>query len=67
MQISIEPQDLGAVMAALRIRIVYLQSFKKDLDLKGEKAASESVMRDIASLTFVIDSIEEAKIGRWDQ
>lgn len=57
--ITIEDQDKGAVLAALRIRIIQLQAFRKELETKGERIAADSVMRDIESLTIVLDDLNK--------
>lgn len=57
--ISIPDDCIGAVQAALKIRIVYLQSYREETIKVGYPRAAEAIMRDIANLTMISDRIQE--------
>lgn len=56
--IRIDEQDTGAIVAALRIHIVYLQQYRRDAENKGENTAERALMRDICSCTMIADKIQ---------
>lgn len=54
------PEDcVGAVQTALRIRRIYLQSYREQCQQEGQTKAAESITTDIANLTMISDRIEE--------
>ena len=56
------PSDCeGAVQSALRIRIVYLQSYREESLRKGYPQTAEAIMQDVANLTMIADKLSEAK------
>jgi hypothetical protein len=58
-QISISERDLGALKIALRVRIVYLQSFREQAKKKGLLATERAIMDDVACLTKIADDLDE--------
>lgn len=54
------PEDcVGTVVTAIRIRIIYLQSYREQSQREGYPQAAEAIMKDIANLTMIMDNINE--------
>lgn len=54
------PEDcVGSLQTAIRVRIIYLQSYRQQCEREGYPQAAEVIMRDIANLTMISDRITE--------
>lgn len=57
--VRIPENYLGAVKTALRVRIIYLQSWREQFEREGYKQAAQAIMEDIAHLTEIADKLDE--------
>jgi hypothetical protein len=62
--IHIPADCIGAIQTALRVRIIYLQSYREKSEQAGYKMAADAMMRDIANLTMIADRIDETPFSK---
>ena len=60
--INIPENCVGAVQTALRIRIIYLQSYRERCERDGYKQASDAIMKDVANLKMIADTIDDTPV-----